>query len=206
MSERLIVLGDRTAIEVVEAAELAWGGRFESIERLYFDPRQFFSEDVPRYATLGDTVNYIVGVAGDKLKQEIVAACDSVGWTACSVVHPTAVVSPSAQIGAGVFVGPVAVVSSHAVVESHALVHLHASVGHDSHIGPFAVILPGARISGKVKVGARALVGSNAFVGAGTTVGEDARVDALCYVAHDVPAAHLISPRAAKAILRVDMR
>ncbi|MCA9160126.1 MAG: hypothetical protein KDA72_17450 [Planctomycetales bacterium] len=202
-SKILIVLGERTAAEIVEAAQLAYGARFESIERLYFDATNFATLDVPRLSASGSEVYYHVGIASDELKMQVVQACERVGWKPQSVVHPSAVISPSAVLHHGVFVGPLAVVSSHVVVEQHSILHLHASIGHDARIGQYSSILPGARISGNVLVGQRVLVGSNAFVAAGKSIGDDCRVDAMSYVNQDLPARHIVSPRFPKPVPRV---
>jgi len=202
-SKTLIVLGERTATEIVEAAQLAYGPIFKSIERLYFDAKKFADDDFPRLSASGAEVYYHVGIAGDELKMQVVQACERVGWKPQSVVHPSAVISPSAVLHHGVFVGPLAVVSSHAVVEQHSIIHIHASIGHDTQIGEYSSILPGARISGKVLVGQRVLVGSNAFVAAGKSIGNDCRIDAMSYVNLDLPARHILSPRIPKPIPRV---
>ena len=199
----LIVLGERTAAEIVEAAQLAYAAEFESIERLYFDAKTFASEDVPRLSASGVEVFYHVGIAGDELKIKVVQACEQVGWKAQSVIHPSAVISPSAVLQPGVFVGPLAVVSSHAKIGLHSIIHIHASVGHDAQIGQYAAILPGARVSGNVQIGERVLLGSNSFVAAGKSIGDDCRVDALSYVNQDLPANHILSPRFPQPVRRV---
>ena len=203
-SKILVVLGERTATEIVETAHLAHGSEFGSIERLYFDATTFATEDVPRLAASGTEVYYHVGIAGDDLKIRVVQACESVGWQAFSIIHPTAVISPTATLSPGVFIAPLAIVSSHAVVARHSIIHLHASVGHDAHIGQYTAILPGARISGNVQIGERVLIGSNAFVAAGKSIGDDCRVDALSYVNQDLPANHILSLRFPQPVRRVN--
>ncbi len=202
----LVILGDRTAQEILEAAQLAYGDQFSHIEKCYYEPQKFSSEDSVRINALSDSVFFHVGVATDGLKQTIVLACEQVGWKPFTVIHPSAVISRSAQVGDGVFVGPLAVVSSEAIICDHSIVHIHASVGHNSTIGSYSAILPGARISGNVRIGDRALVGSNAFVAAGKTVGDNCRVDALAYVHQDLPDGFIISPRHPKPLRRADLR
>lgn len=201
-----MILGDRTAHEVYEAALLGHGEQFGAIEKIYFEPDKFTNDDVPRLAALAVDIYFHAGMANDVLKRQVVEACRSNGWQPQSVIHPTAVISPSATIQPGVFVGPLAVVSSQAVVEQHAIVHIHASVGHDARIGAYSAILPGARISGHVTIGTRSLIGSNAFVAAGKTIGNDCRIDALSYVQHDVQDGHVVSPRYPRPLKRVEMR
>ncbi len=201
-----MILGDRTANEIAEAARLAHSSQFAAIEKIYFDVEKFLGDDVPRLAKGSGEVFFHAGMANDALKRQVVEACEACGWRAQSVIHPTAVVSPSATIQAGVFVGPLAVISSCAVVERHSIVHLHASVGHDALIGEYSAILPGARISGNVVIGKRSLIGSNAFVAAGKKIGDDCRIDAMSYVGQDIADGHILSPRYPRPLRRVEMR
>lgn len=201
----LVVLGRRTAIEIMEAVAATAGTQFSAIERLLYDKEQFTKHDAPRLNSLASPVFYHVGIATEAVKWQVVEACEAVGWRPFTVIHPTAVVSPSARIEPGVFVGPLAVVSSYAVVGAHSIVHIHASIGHDANIGRLAAILPGARISGNVTLGERVLIGSNAFVAAGKSIGDDCRIDALSYVSQDIPANHICSPRFPRPIPRVDI-
>jgi sugar O-acyltransferase (sialic acid O-acetyltransferase NeuD family) len=206
MAGILVVFGDRTANEFVEAASAAMAaGQIPpvKIEQLYFDAQKFTTEDCPRLSASGAKIRYIVGIADEVWKRRVVEACENAGWEAQAVVHPSAVVAPSAKLASGVFVGPLAVVSSNGEVGAHAIIHLHASVGHDCLVGEHSSILPGARLSGNVWVGARVVVGSNAFVGAGIKVGDDCRIDALSYVTQDVPDGFLVSPRLPRPVKRV---
>ena len=201
----LVILGDRTANEILEAALLAHRAQFATIEKIYFEQEKFLSQDVPRLSANTDDIFFHAGMANEAVKRNVVEACLSIGWKAQSVIHPTAVIAPSATIHPGVFVGPLAVISSQAIVEQHCIVHLHASVGHDARIGEYSAILPGARISGNVVIGQRSLIGSNAFVAAGKTIGNDCRVDALSYVQQDLADGYMLSPRYPKALKRVGM-
>jgi UDP-3-O-[3-hydroxymyristoyl] glucosamine N-acyltransferase len=201
----LVVFGNRTAIEVAEAAQLGCSQQFDSIVVHFFAEPNFSQTLAPELEAQFKTVHYHVGVADVATKQKIVAACSARNWLPTSIIHPAAVVSPSAVLGAGVFLGPLATVSSHATIGDHALVHLQASIGHDAVIGAMSVILPGARVSGNVKIGKRVLIGSNAFVNQGISIGDDAQVDALTYVARDLESGMLISSRSARPVPRVDL-
>ena len=202
-NRKLVILGDRTANEVLESAQLGHGSEFTSIIKLYFVPESFDSEATAIESDV-EEVFFQVGVANIALKQGIIAACEARGWKAYSIFHPQAVVSSSALIGEGTYLGPLCVVSSNAKVGNHCIVHIQSTVGHDAIVEDLCAILPGAKLSGNVQVGARSLVGSNAFVAAGITIGEDCQVDALCYLAQDLPAQHIASPRTSKPLKRVD--
>ncbi len=199
----LIVFGDRTANEVVEAARLAFPKFFGNIERLYFEEPSFTVVHLPKQLQSGTEIYYNIGVADVRVKLQIQARCQQVGWKPFTVVHPSAVISPSARLGLGTFVGPLAVVSTNSTVGDHCIVHLNSSVGHDAKIGDYCAVLPGARISGTVKIGDRVLIGSNAFVNAGVQIGNDCQVDALTYVCRDLQEGHVLSVRANGPMKRI---
>lgn len=199
----LVIFGKRTALEVAEAANASHSREFEEILVQYFEQSAFSSTIAPELESKYDRIYFHAGVADVDTKQGIVKECLTRGWHPFSVIHPTAVISPSATIGGGSFIGPLAVVSSHAVVGSHVIVHIHASIGHDATIEEFSSILPGARVSGNVRVGKRVLIGSNAFLNAGVSIGDDSQVDALTYVARDLPSAMIQSVRTPQPIPRL---
>ena len=191
----LIIFGEKTANEVLEAARLGYGERFSRIDKLYYEPTSFANRHLPEIAAAGEEVFFHIGVANVAVKREIHQRCQEAGWRPFAVVHPSAVVSPTARVGEGAFVGPLAVISSYARIGQHSIVHIHASVGHDVVVGDYCAILPGARISGTVTIGDRSLIGSNAFIAAGVTVGTDCQVDALTYVRTNLPDHHIASVR-----------
>jgi len=204
MTPTLIVFGDKTANEVLEAAQLGYSQNFHTIERLYFEEPAFSDLHLPKHESSGREIYYHIGIADVRIKQQIEQRCRSEGWKPFTIVHPSAFVSPSAQLGEGVFVAPMAVVSCNARIGNHSMVHIHASIGHDANIGDETVILPGARISGYVQIGDRSLVGSNAFVNAGVCVGHDCQIDALTYVSRDLPDGHILSVRAKQPMKRIE--
>ncbi len=201
----LIIFGDKTAEEVLEAAKLGYGDQFDEIRKLYFERESFLSQHLPDISGRFRDVYYHVGVANVRIKHEIDEQVEELGWKRFTIVHPSAVISPSARIGTGVFVGPLAVISSKATIGDHGIVHIHASVGHDVEIGECCAILPGARISGSVTMGDRVLIGSNAFLAAGIRIGDDCQVDALTYVRRDLEPGYLASVRTRKPVKRLDI-
>ncbi|XZE45338.1 DapH/DapD/GlmU-related protein [Pirellulaceae bacterium SH467] len=201
----LVIFGNRTAVEVAEAAELGCKHLFASILVRFFAEPEFSQSLAPELESQLGSVHFLAGVADVIAKQRIIAACSARGWQPATVIHPSAVVASSAQIGAGVFIGPLAVISSHAQVADHTIIHLHASIGHDANVGAYSAVLPGARVSGNVKLGKRVLIGSNAFVNQGVSIGDDAQVDALTYVARNLAPGMLISTRFPRPVPRVNL-
>lgn len=203
MPSNLVVFGDKTANEVLEAAILGYSHLFKNIEKVYFQEPDFSETYLPRLSQSNNEMFYITGVANVEVKRLITARCREIGWKPFTIVHPRAFVAESAQMGDGVFVAPMAVVSSNAIIGNHSIVHIHASIGHDAVVGEGSVILPGARVSGSVRIGDRSLVGSNAFLNAGIRIGHDCQVDALTYVSRDLADGHILSVRAKGPLKRV---
>ncbi|AMV31853.1 UDP-N-acetylbacillosamine N-acetyltransferase [Pirellula sp. SH-Sr6A] len=201
----LVIFGNRTAVEVAEAAELGCKHLFDTILVRFFAEPEFSQSLAPELESQLGAVHYLAGVADVMAKLRIISACSARGWQPATVIHPSAVVASSAHIGDGVFIGPLAVISSHAQVAEHAIVHLHASIGHDAHVGAYSAVLPGARVSGNVRIGKRALIGSNAFLNAGISIGEDSQVDALTYVSRHLPPGMLVSTRSPRPVPRVNL-
>ena len=203
MNPSLVVFGDRTANEVLEAAILGYHDKFGCIEKVYFEEPTFSQVHLPKYTSTANGVFFNVGISNVQAKRQVIDRCIGIGWKPFTVVHPTAYVSPSCRLGNGVFVGPLGILSSNSTVGDHSIVHLHSSIGHDARIGEYCSILPGARISGNAIVGDRVLVGSNAFVNAGIRIGHDCQVDALTYVSRDLPEGYLLSTRAKRPMRRI---
>ncbi len=203
MLPTLIVFGDKTANEVLEAAKLAHPHSFGNMERLYFAEPNFTDVQLPTHLKNEAEVFYNIGVADVRVKLLIHSRCQQLGWRPFTVVHPSSVISPSARLGLGTFVGSLAAVSTNAIVGDHCIVQLCSSIGHDASIGDYCAILPGARISGMVKIGDRVLIGSNAFVNAGVQIGNDCQVDALTYVSRDLQDGQILSVRANGPMKRI---
>ncbi len=204
MAAHLIILGQRTAEEVLEAVGDSYKHNFQKISRVVFDSvtwDDFLENEVDSE----HEVYFHVGIAQISLRKSIVEVCEARGFQPFTIIHPAAVVSPTAKIGKGVFVAPLAVVSSHAQINDYSLIHIHASVGHDANVGQYCNVLPGARISGNATVNDGCLIGSNAFVNAGITIGENSQVDALTYVARDLPPNMLLSVRSNAPLPRIPL-
>lgn len=206
MLPSLVVFGDRTANEVVEAANLDVETRFGKITKLFFDEKRFLTHDRPEIERISSEVYFNVGIVDLDVRCEIQRLCFELNWIPFSVIHPSAVISATAKIGIGVFIGPLVVASTNAQVGDFSIVHIHSSIGHDAVIGDTCTILPGARISGSVHIGNRVLIGSNAFVSAGVTIEDDCQVDALTYVNKNLKGGHIQSVRSPGAVRRIDMK
>jgi sugar O-acyltransferase (sialic acid O-acetyltransferase NeuD family) len=123
-------------------------------------------------------VAYVVAIGNNKARRNAAQAAEALGWTAGTLIHPSAIVAGSARVGPGSYLGPGTVVCPNASLGKHVIINTHVSVGHDSVIEDFAQICPGVRVSGGCRVGAHGFVGSNASLAPGVLVGESAVVGA----------------------------
>lgn len=118
----------------------------------------------------------VVAMGGSR--SEHWALVEGHGWTAATVVHPTAHVSSRATLGPGCVVGPQAVIGSGTTIGAHTLASRGALVGHHCQIGAFASLMPGANLGGHARVGDDTVVGMGATIVNGGDVGERATVAA----------------------------
>lgn len=195
MKRSLIVFGDKTADEIVSAANESCADQFDSIRKFIFHDQIENDADFRSFIEHSSEIDYIIGMIDIRLKPKVREFAEEKKLTPVSIIHPTAYVAPSATIGKGTFIAPQAVVSVNAKIDDHSIIHIHSSIGHDCQIGQYCAVLPGARISGNVTLEDSVMIGSGAFVYQGVHIGRRAQVDALTYVRNDVADKQLISCR-----------
>jgi hypothetical protein len=121
-----------------------------------------------------------------------VEACEKLGLTAISAIHPDASVSRFAKLGKGVFVGALAAVGPDAELGDFSRVLCGASVAHHSRVGRFVSVTDGARLGGNVELGDRVLIGLNSVVNRRIRVGAGSVVVSGAAVADHVPDEHIV--------------
>jgi len=119
---------------------------------------------------------FVVGIGGvtpEKLEFRLAMADRWIarGFTAATLVHPSAVVSASARIEPGVAILAQSVVQPSAVVGRAAIINTAAVVEHDASVGEGSHVAPGAIVLGDVRLGRCCMIGSGAIVLQGTEVG-----------------------------------
>lgn len=135
---------------------------------------------------------FVLGIGSPGVKAELDARLVAAGWSATSVVHPSAVLGSVCAVGAGSVVCAGVQLSTHTRLGRHVHLNPGAIVGHDAELGDFVSVNPGAIISGEVIVHDRVLVGAGAVVLQGLQVGEAATVGASACVTRDVPAGDVV--------------
>jgi UDP-3-O-[3-hydroxymyristoyl] glucosamine N-acyltransferase len=125
-------------------------------------------------------------------------------------IHPTAVVDPTASIDPTAEIGPHCVIGADSVIGPNVMLHPHVVIGWDVHIGAGSTVFAGTVVGadgfgyerdddgsvlkfphlGGVRIGRGVEIGANTCVDRGTlghtVIDDEARVDNLVHVAHNV--------------------
>jgi sugar O-acyltransferase (sialic acid O-acetyltransferase NeuD family) len=135
-----------------------------------------------------DRPHFLIAIGDNRVRAKRYAAAAREGWTAATLVHPSAVVSPSAAIGEGTVVMARAVIQADARVGRNCIVNTGAIVEHDCRIGDHVHICPGAVLGGSVRVGDFTLVGTGANALPCAAIEEAAVIGAGAVVLDRIPA------------------
>lgn len=108
------------------------------------------------------------------------------GYSAATIIDPTAHVSRMAKIGDGVIVQCFAMISSDSVIDDNVSINPHCVIHHGSHIGAHSFIASGAVISGEVNIGDRSFVGAASVIRERITIGSGSIIGAGSVVISDI--------------------
>ena len=121
-----------------------------------------------------------------------------------AVIDPAAIVGPDAAIGAHAYVGPGVAIGARAWIGANAVIDSRTQIGDDVVVGPGTVIghtgfgyareADGTPVllphTGSVRIGDRVDIGANTTIDRGTlddtVIEDDAKIDNLVHVAHNV--------------------
>ena len=202
MSEEIVVIGaggfGRETLDVIEAINEANGtGRWHvvgvvddspapvNLERLRARAYEYLGS-VARNLETREPATYAIGIGSSSARARMVADLDGSGWSAATLVHPSASVGSAAVIEAGVVVCGGVQVSTNVRLGRHVHLNPGSIIGHDSQLGDFVSVNPGAIISGEVTVGSGVLIGAGAVVLQGIAIGSGATVGASACVTRTV--------------------
>lgn len=130
----------------------------------------------------------IGGVKDNSVRRDVYIRAVSAGFTAITVIHPSAIIAASAQVGQGSVVLAGAIINPDVRVGENTIINSGAIVEHDCAIGAHVHVAPGSVLSGGVRVGNGAYIGVGAVVREGMCIGEQSMVAAGAVVVRDVPA------------------
>jgi sugar O-acyltransferase (sialic acid O-acetyltransferase NeuD family) len=112
---------------------------------------------------------------------------EKMGFTAATIIHPSARISKTAKIGPGTIVNAGVQVATQAVVNRHIILNRGALIGPFVVIHDYAYIAPGANLAANVTVGRRTWVGLGVNVLEYMKIGEQCMVGAGTLVNKDIP-------------------
>ncbi|EPC3541697.1 NeuD/PglB/VioB family sugar acetyltransferase [Aeromonas hydrophila] len=138
-----------------------------------------------------ELVNGIGSLPGHRLRAELFARYQALGYHFARVVSPQAIVSDYVQLTEGVQVMAGAIIQTGARVGPNTIINTGAIVDHDCQIGADNHIAPGAVLSGGVMTGARVHVGTGAAIIQGIIIGNDTVVGAGATVTRSLDAARI---------------
>lgn len=154
-------------------------------------------------AAMKETHLVISGVGGRK-RVPFIRRVMALGFTFCSLAHPSASISRSAVLGIGSAIRAGCVVAANVVIGQHVVINRGCLIGHDVEIGDFALLGPGVNIAGKTVIGAGTEIGMGAIITEHRTVGRFAVVGAGALVNRDVPDLVQVVGMPAQVIRKLD--
>ena len=134
-----------------------------------------------------------IGNPHGRVRLRIAERLESVGLSAVTAVHPTAIIAKSAVIGPGAQIHAGAIIEVHTVLGRQCIVNTRASVDHECVLEDGVEIGPGVTLAGLVHVETAAWVAAGATVLPRMRIGADAIVGAGAVVTHDVPPATVVA-------------
>lgn len=140
------------------------------------------------WLALGDTADYVIGIANSRARSTIDSAFSEVGLAAATLIHPAATVGATCELGAGTVVCAGARLTTNIRLGRHVHVHVNATIGHDSVLDSYVSVYPQGAVSGSCRIDVAATIGAHATVLRGLSVGESGFVGAGAVVTRDVPA------------------
>lgn len=133
------------------------------------------------------SVELICSAGNPRTRKALAERGAALGFSFCTVVHPSARMSRWVELGPGTVVTAGCVLTTQVKVGAHTLVNLNSTIGHDCVIGAYSNITPGCQISGAVNFGEGVYFGTGAVIIQGKSVGEWSIVGAGAVVTSDIP-------------------
>ena len=136
----------------------------------------------------GISANFVVAIGSPNVRENVARLFREAGFSAATIVHPSAGVGAATKIGAGSIVCGGAQISTNVRVGEHVHINPNATIGHDTILADFVSVNPAAVVSGDVTVDSHVLIGAGAVVLQGLAVGTGSIVGAAACVVRNVPA------------------
>jgi sugar O-acyltransferase (sialic acid O-acetyltransferase NeuD family) len=134
------------------------------------------------------TTSYVIGIGSPLDREAIDQTMTARGYTAATIVHPTAVIGSQVSLGEGCYVAALAAVMANAVLGRHVHINVRANVHHDCRVGDWSIVNPASVLTGNVTLGVGVDVGAAATFIPGVVVRDRSVIGAGTIVIRDVPA------------------
>jgi len=164
---KLLLFGGKTFADTIE--ELASICGYEVVVRIDdYDPRPPLIVTLDAASQTYDSTRHTIALAiGYKdLSARLIAyhRLKQLGYTAATLIHPTAYVSPTASIGSGSLIMAQVCVDCRSVVGEACVLWPKACINHDTSVGCNTFISPNATLCGNVHVGESSFIGASSVV------------------------------------------
>jgi len=138
-------------------------------------------------AAAGTPLRFVIAIGSGAARRKLDGRLTAAGWTAATLIHPSATFGARCQIAPGAVIAAGARVTSNVRMGRHVHLNLNSTIGHDCVLGDFVTVSPGANVSGRVTLGDGVECGAGAAILGGVTIGRDTRVGAGAVVTKDWP-------------------
>lgn len=136
----------------------------------------------------GESADFLIAIGSPRVRAKVATLFLKAGYSAATVMHPSAGVGAATTIDAGSIVCAGVQISTNVRVGEYVHINPNATIGHDTILADFVSVNPAAVVSGDVCVHARVLIGAGAVILQGLAVGSDSTIGAAACVVRDVPA------------------
>jgi len=145
---------------------------------------------------LGDTdwmlsaprdVRFVIGIGTGKVRRTIDERLCAAGFTAATLVHPSATFGHDVRLGQGSVICAGVRATTHISLGRHVHLNLNTTVGHDCTLEDYVTVNPLVAISGCVSVGTESMLGTHSAILQNLALGERCVVGAGSCVVKDVP-------------------
>lgn len=134
----------------------------------------------------GPNPHFVVGVGNPLVRKQITEQLEIFGWTAATLIHPSAVIGSRTVIEPGTIVCGGVQVSTNVRCGKHVHLNPNVTIGHDTVLSDFVSVNPAATVSGEVHVSDCVLIGAASVVLQGLNIREHSTVGAGACVVRDV--------------------
>lgn len=137
--------------------------------------------------TAGAEVQFVIGIGTGKVRRAIDERLCAAGFTAATLVHPTATQGHDVRLGQGSVICAGVRVTTHISLGRHVHLNLNTTLGHDCILEDYVTVNPLVAISGWVTIGTETMLGTHSAILQNLTLGDRSVVGAGSCVVKNVP-------------------